>query len=93
MGSGGGGSGTEKPKDERVKEGICLLKQLADAGVVNTAPGWDELKKQISDWVISGARWEGRIEFPTYGRYADVVLPRRAGQVAEIAFKVRRVGR
>jgi hypothetical protein len=92
MGS-GRGSGVEKPKEERVKEGISLLKQLAEAGVVNTAPGWEELKKQISDWVSTGVRWEGRIEFPSYGRYADVVLPRRAGQVAELAFKMRRVGR
>jgi len=88
-----GGVGAEKPKEERVREGIALLQQLAGTGVRADSPGWNELKEKISTWVSDGKRWEGRIEFPTYGRYADVILPRKAGQVAELTFKMRRVGR
>lgn len=79
---------TEKPQVERVKEGIHLLKELIGAGVQETAPGYADLKSQISEWVKTGVRWEGRITFPTYGRYADVVLPKKASQTATIAFKV-----
>ena len=69
---GGGRGGAEKPKEERVREGVALLQQLAGTGVRPGVEGWDELKKQISEWVESGKRWEGRIEFPSYGRYAEV---------------------
>ncbi len=78
----------DKPQVERVKEGIHLLKELLGAGVQETASGYDELKTQISEWVKTGTRWEGRIIFPSYGRYADVVLPKKAFQTATIAFKV-----
>jgi hypothetical protein len=82
----------EKPKEIRLQEGIHLLKQLRDAGVSETSSGFIELKEQISEWVKTGIRWEGRIEFPTYKRYADVVLPRKKSQTATIAFKVKKFG-
>lgn len=82
----------EKPKEERLKEGVHLLKELRNAGVSETSSGFVELKEQISEWVKTGIRWEGRILFPTYRRYADVVLPKKASQVATIAFKVQRTG-
>jgi hypothetical protein len=78
----------DKPQSDRVKEGIHLLKQLIGAGVQEFAPGYADLKDQVSEWVKTGTRWEGRITFPTYGRYADVVLPKKDYQTATIAFKV-----
>jgi hypothetical protein len=83
----------EKPQEDRVKEGVHLLKELLGAGVTETAPGYTDLKTQISEWVKTGQRWEGRITFPSYGRYADVVLPKKASQTATIAFKVDRMRR
>lgn len=82
----------EKLQVDRVKEGVYLLKTLIGANVSNTSSGYIELKEQISAWVKVGERWEGRIQFPTYKRYADVVLPCKASQVATIAFKVKKFG-
>lgn len=78
----------EKPKEDRLREGVHLLKQLQSGGVSETAPGYMDLKERITEWVATGERWEGRITFPSYGRYADVVLPKKASQTATIAFKV-----
>ena len=80
----------EKPKEDRLREGVHLLKQLQQAGVASVAPGYMDLKEQITQWVETGERWEGRITFPSYGRYADVVLPKKATQTATIAFKVKK---
>jgi len=80
----------EKPKADRLREGVHLLKQLQHAGVAETAPGYMDLKEQITQWVETGERWEGRITFPSYGRYADVVLPKKATHTATIAFKVKK---
>lgn len=78
----------EKPKADRLREGVHLLKELQNAGVSPVAPGYMDLKTQITQWVETGERWEGRITFPSYGRYADVVLPKKETQTATIAFKV-----
>ena len=78
----------EKPKADRLREGVHLLKQLQGGGVAETAPGYMDLKDKITEWVETGERWDGRITFPTYGRYADVILPKKASQTATIAFKV-----
>ena len=83
----------EKPQADRVKEGVHLLKELLGTGVEETAPGYTDLKAQVSEWVKTGQRWEGKITFPSYGRYADVVLPKKASQTATIAFKVDRTRR
>ena len=80
----------EKPKEDRLREGIHLLKELQNAGVSPVAPGYADLKNAITEWVTTGQRWEGRITFPSYGRYADVVLPKKATQTATIAFKVKK---
>ena len=67
-----------------------LLKELQNAGVSPVAPGYMDLKTPITQWVETGERWEGRITFPSYGRYADVVLPKKETQTATIAFKVKK---
>jgi hypothetical protein len=78
---------TGKTKENRLKEGLHILNQLKDAGVDHTCSGFLELKKQISDWVTTGKSWDGRIEFPDYGRYAVVSLPKSANVDATLAFK------
>lgn len=82
----------EKPKEERVKEGVRLLKELTSIGVQPTSPGFEELKAQISEWVATGKRWEGTIMFPTYRRKAELVLPYKASQTATLAFKQTKIG-
>jgi len=80
----------EKPLADRVKESVHLLKQLLAGGVQETAAGYAELKERISEWVKTGKRWEGDVEFPIYGRYAEVVLPFKSSQTATIAFRVKK---
>lgn len=81
---------TIKPKEERLKEGINLLKQLKDNGVKEYSLGFIELKDKISEWVKSEDGWEGTISFSDYGRIAEVDLPKYINRVAGINFKVKK---
>jgi hypothetical protein len=76
-----------KTKEDRVKEGLHILNQLKEGGVAQTSGGFVDLKTQVSEWVNSGKSWDGRIEFPEYGRYAMIELPKSAKVVASLAFK------
>jgi hypothetical protein len=77
-----------KPIEDRVREGIALLKKLQEVGIGVTEPGYKELQTKISDWVRSGDPWSGKIEFTRYGRIGDVLLPRKATAVASMALKI-----
>jgi len=81
---------TIKPKEERLKEGINLLKQLKDNGVKEYSLGFIELKDKISEWVKSEDGWEGTISFSDYGRIAEVDLPKYTNRSAGINFKVKK---
>lgn len=81
---------TEKTKEERVAEGVSLLKQLQEAGVRVTFGGFQELQGRIRDWVNTGEPWEGTVAFPEHGRVAEVELPRYNNRAAGINFKVKR---
>jgi len=76
-----------KTKEDRLKEGMHVLNQLKEAGVLPSSGGFIELRTQVSEWVTSGKSWDGRIEFPEYGRYALVELPKSAKVSASLAFK------
>lgn len=79
-----------KPKEERLKEGINLLKQLRDNGVKDYSLGFIELKTKISEWVNGQDGWEGTIDFRDYGRMAEVDLPKYTNRAAGINFKVKK---
>ena len=79
-----------KPKEDRVKEGIALLKQLKEAGVRDFSFGFIELKTKISEWIAGEDSWEGTIDFQDYGRQAEVELPKYTNRAAGINFKVAR---
>jgi len=79
-----------KPKEDRVKEGISLLKQLREGGVSDNSPGFVELKERISTWVAGEDGWEGTISFASYGRVAEVELPKWTNRAAGLNFKVKR---
>ncbi len=81
---------TIKPKEDRVKEGIYLLKQLKDNGVKEYSLGFIELKTKISEWVSGEDGWEGTISFSDYGRIAEVDLPKYTNRSAGINFKVKK---
>jgi hypothetical protein len=79
-----------KPKEDRLKEGINLLKQLRDNGVKEYSLGFIELKTKISEWVNGEDGWEGTIDFRDYGRMAEVDLPKYTNRAAGINFKVKK---
>lgn len=79
-----------KPKEDRLKEGINLLKQLRDNGVREYSLGFIELKTKISEWVNGEDGWEGIISFGEYSRVAEVDLPKYTNRAAGINFKVKK---
>lgn len=78
-----------KSKEDRVKEGVSLLTQLRTAFVKEHIYGYQELKRQISEWVNTGEPWEGTIPFPEHGREAVVELPKYNNKAAGIHFNVK----
>ena len=77
----------EKLKEDRLKEGISLLKQMNDMIQDLDHPGMVELKKVITAWVNDGKAYDGKIDFYDHDRYAEVSLPRTANRAATVAFK------
>jgi hypothetical protein len=80
----------EKTKEDRLTEGLKLLKDMLDIVKNKDLPAYVELKGRISEWVTTGKPWDGRIEFVTLGRYAAVSLPKTALRAAEITLKASR---
>lgn len=74
-----------KPVEDRVREGVTILKKIQEVGIDTSDDGYIELKAKISDWVKSGDPWAGKIKFPLYNRIAEVLLPRKATAVASLA--------
>ncbi len=79
-----------KPKEDRLKETITILKKLQEVGIAETDPGYTESKRLMSEWVREGAAATHRIEFPRHGRYAELVLPWRADRAASLLLKQSR---
>ncbi len=79
-----------KSLEDRLKEGVTLLLKLREVGIVDTEPGFQELKAKISEWTKSDHAWAGKIEFARYGRYAEVILPSKPGVVASMTLKMRK---
>ena len=79
-----------KPKIDRIKEGVSLLKQLRDNGVKEWSIGFEDLKEKIKEWVSGEDSWEGSIDFRDYGRVADVELPKYNNKAAGLNFRVKK---
>jgi hypothetical protein len=80
----------DKTKEDRLSEGLELLRALLRTGVSEDDPAYTDTKSKISEWVNTGVSWEGRIEFPQHGRYASVRLPKNSLNTATLAFKVKK---
>lgn len=76
-----------KTKEERLKEGITLLKKLRDAGVPADNLGFKEIQKAVSDWVVNGESFRATIPITRYDRDADITLPEKKGQTAQIVLR------
>ena len=85
-------SAPDKTKEERLKEGLEILKQLEEIGISRGDPGFVATKTLISGWVMDGKTVEEKIEFHRHGRRLEIYLPRRNNRTAEAVFKtVRKV--
>jgi len=82
-----------KPKEERVKESISLLKQILGLGIPETEPAYVMVKKFFSDWVKSEDKHmqEHEINFVRYGRKGILRLPWKKGRSAEFFLKKPRI--
>jgi len=65
---------------------MTLLFKLREIGVGDYVAGMDELKAVIRTWIDGGPAWVGKIDFPSYGRVADIVLPIREGRTPSLNF-------
>lgn len=83
----------EKPKADRLKECVAILKDLQGLGIPYDCPEVLKLRTHINAYVNDGVCWEGRIDFSFYGRIAEVKLPRRADRAVELLLRVPRAGR
>lgn len=79
----------EKTKEERLSEGLSLLKQMKEH--LDPEEGaFLEMKRVITQWINDGKAWDGRIDVPSYGRYIELALPKSATVAATLAFKLKK---
>ncbi len=69
-----------KTREQRVLEAVEILKNLKSVGIPDSEPGFVETKQKLDEFVKSGFPWEGKILFPRFGRYAEVILAAREGR-------------
>jgi len=81
---------TEKPKELRVKETVELLKKFPTLGIPLDSPEVLELRGRLNAYIQDGTVWSGTISFRSYGRMAEVVLPKRADKPIEVMLRVCR---
>lgn len=79
----------EKTKDERVAEGMTIIRKLLGVGVEATNPGFVAVKAAVSTWITDGKPITlSQIQFGRLDRVGELVLPRRHGAEPTLALKV-----
>lgn len=76
-----------KPKADRLREGITILKKLAEVGIPATEPAYMEIQACISAWVSTGESVAKAIPLARFDRVAHLTLPRRRTAVATLVLK------
>ena len=85
-------SQTEKPKEDRVKETVEILRSIKGLGISINEPEVIELRGHFRKYIEEGICWAGSINFLRFGRMAEVNLPRRADKMVEVTLRVPRAG-
>lgn len=67
----------QKTREQRILEAVEILRNIKGVGA-DKDPGFAGVKEKLDEWVATGEQWQGRVDFPRYGRYADMILPTRA---------------
>jgi len=76
-----------KTKEERVKEGITLLKRLHNVGIPKFNFGIQTIQARISEWASSGTAVKEVIAIPNYDRDAHLTLPVERDKTAELVLR------
>lgn len=77
-----------KTKEDRLKEGLTMLKKLRDVGIDKEDAGSQGIQKAVSEWVKTGEEIKAVIPFGRYDRDAHIHLPKYVGTTANIVLKV-----
>jgi hypothetical protein len=80
---------SEKPKEQRLRESITLLKKFPTLGIPLDDPSVVELKTHLDAYIHKGTCWKGSVDFLQYGRIADVDLPKEANKSIEVTLRLR----
>ena len=81
---------TEKPKEERLKETLRLLKGLKANGLTEGDGSYVAIKGLLTHWVNTGEAVDTSIDLFRQNRVAHISLPKGADRPATIALKVIR---
>jgi hypothetical protein len=84
---------TEKTKEDRVREVVNILRDIAALGIPLNSPEVADLRTHLDAYVKDGICWDGTINFMRFGRMADVILPRRADKAISINLRQPRASR
>jgi hypothetical protein len=77
-----------KPKGERLKETITLLKKLAEVGVPTSSYVYEQVKGQMTVWVSDGPAYSERFDFGSH--WGDLSLPVKPGKVSSLNLVAKR---
>ncbi len=72
----------EKPKFDRVKETVTILKKLQEMGVDEENQGYVDAKAALDEWIKTGTAAEHLIPLRTYRRNLVLSLPYAATKEA-----------
>jgi hypothetical protein len=67
-----------KTKGQRVMDAVEILRNIKGVGITEDAIGYADVKAKLDEWIQTGDAWSGKIDFPRYGRFAEIILPWRA---------------
>jgi hypothetical protein len=79
---------SEKPKEERLKETLRLLKGLKANGMTEGDGCYGAIKGLLTHWVTTGEAVDTTIDLFRQNRIAHISLPKSADRPATIALKV-----
>jgi hypothetical protein len=77
-----------KPKAERLKETITLLKKLPEVGIPASSYIYEQVKQEMTTWVSDGPVFDERFDFGSH--WGDLKLPVKPGHVASLNLVAKR---
>jgi hypothetical protein len=77
-----------KPKGERLKETITLLKKLPQVGVPVESYAYSQVQELMTIWVKDGPAAFEIIDFDTH--WGELTLPVKEGKVSTLELKLKK---